>query len=153
MACRKDHLNMSSDKLCEFSDQNICNILQRCLDIWWVKRLNPLMFILSSRWLDQHPASNMAGTFFHSNIHGNQQIIFTPKVSPCQSLRSLIEAGALFEVPTSSESKMLPRFGYSNMCGASVHPCNVLLVKSKVNYCGCHHIFFPVSTVSSSVQW
>ena len=33
MACRKDHLNMPSDKLCEFSDQNICNILQRCLDI------------------------------------------------------------------------------------------------------------------------
>ena len=128
MACRKDHLNMPSDKLCEFSDQNICNILQRCLDISWVKRSNPLMFILSSRWLDQHPSSNMAGTFFHSkysNIHGNQQMIFTPRVSPCQSLRSLNRKRWLFfEVPTSSESKMLPRFGYSNMCGASV-PCNV----------------------------
>lgn len=57
------------------------------------------MFILSSRWLDQHPSSNMAGTFFHSkysNIHGNQQMIFTLRVSPCQSLRSLNRKRWLF---------------------------------------------------------
>ena len=43
-------------------------------------------------------------------------------VSP--SDHSIGSGGFFFEVPTSSESKMLPRFGYSNMCGASV-PCNV----------------------------
>ena len=51
----------------------------------------------------------------------------SPLIDQLVALRSLLALSPMLQVPTNSESKMFPRFGYGNMCGASVHQCRWIL--------------------------